>query len=50
MAQPRSFSIDILAVSDALDLNDPGIAEDFVHDTVISDAEAIGALGTSELM
>ena len=37
-------------MSDALDLNDPGIAEDFVNNPVISDAEAIGALGTSELM
>ena len=35
---------------DALNLHDPGIAEDFVNHPIISDADAIRALGTGELM
>ena len=48
--RPRSFPIDILAVSDALNLDDMRIAEHFINDAIIPGADSISARGTGELL
>ena len=46
----RSFSIDVLPVPDSLHLDDVRVAEYLVDDSVISNADSVGALGAGELL
>lgn len=46
----RSFSIDVLPVPDSLNLDDVRIAENFVDDAIISDADSVSALSAGEFL
>jgi len=41
----RSFAINVLPVPDTLDHHDMDIAENFVNDAIVSNPDALGALG-----
>jgi hypothetical protein len=40
----RSFTIDVLPMSDSLNLNNVRVAEDFLDDAIISNSDSVGAL------